>query len=95
MIRPAVEPNLPQNRKLNDPVCPHCQSQMIQTTREESNMTLQVLGVVVFLIGLGLCFTLIGAIIGIPLMISAARMGFSKFPVTACRHCGYYFKSIR
>jgi hypothetical protein len=55
-------------------------------------MTLQVLGVVVFLVGLGLCFTLIGAIIGIPLMIIAARMGFSKLLVMACDRCGYFYK---
>jgi len=65
---------------------------MARTKRKESNITLQVLGVVVFLVGLGLCFTLIGAIIGIPLMIVAARMGFSKFPVMACSRCGYYYK---
>jgi hypothetical protein len=65
---------------------------MVQTKRKESNMTLQVLGVVIFLIGLGLCVTLIGAIIGIPLMIVAARMGFSKFPVMACNRCGYFYK---
>lgn len=74
------------------PVCVHCQSEMSLTKRRESNLTLQILGVVVFLIGLGLCFTLVGAIVGIPLMIVAARMGFKKFAVMACGRCGYYYK---
>jgi hypothetical protein len=65
---------------------------MSLTKRRESNLTLQILGVVVFLIGLGLCFTLVGAIVGIPLMIVAARMGFKKFAVMACGRCGYYYK---
>ncbi len=81
-----------QNDNPGYPVCPHCNGQMVQITRTESSLPLQVLGVFVFLIGLGLCLTLIGAVIGIPLIIGAARMGNSKFPVMSCIRCGYFYK---
>jgi len=72
-------------------ICPHCKGQMEKTKRTESNFILQLLGVILFIIGLGFCFTLIGAIIGIPLMIVAGRMGFKKEKVWLC-NCGYFYK---
>ena len=53
---------------------------------------MQILGIVLFLIGLALCFTLVGIIIGIPLMIVAARIGYKERQVWACRSCGYYYE---
>lgn len=42
--------------------------------------------------GVGLCFTGVGAIIGIPLAICAHFVGGKRRRVWKCRSCGYFFE---
>lgn len=73
--------------------CQHCGREMHQSTRGESNIGLQVLGILVFLFGLVLLFLFpIGTLFGIFLMIGAARMGYTKKKIWLCKACGYFFE---
>jgi predicted membrane protein len=74
------------------PVCIHCQAPMFPTKRRESNIAMQILGIAVFFLGVLLCFSLMGALVGIPLIFLSARMGFKKYPVMQCSCCRYHYK---
>lgn len=71
--------------------CPHCQGKMHKTKKGEHNIGVQILGVIVFIVGLVICFTGIGAIFGIPLMIASLFMGYKKRKVMKCEGCGYFY----
>ncbi len=73
--------------------CPHCGGPMIKATKTDTSAALQVLGVLVFLVGLGLLWAFpVGTIFGIVLMIGACRMGYSKLRVQRCSRCGYFYE---
>jgi len=73
--------------------CPHCGGAMTKTTKADRNMALQVLGVLVFLLGLGLLLAFpIGTVFGVVLMIGAGRMGYRKLRVQRCSRCGYFYE---
>ena len=72
--------------------CKQCDGEMFKTKMVDKNMGLQVLGVIVFLIGLVLLFFFpFGTIIGLILMIVAARLGYRKIKAWKCKTCGYFF----
>jgi len=74
-------------------LCRQCGSAMWKTKKDEKNIVMQLLGVVVFLIGLCLLFAFpIGTVIGIVLMLVACQMGFKRKKVWKCDACGYYFE---
>ena len=50
------------------------------------------IALVLIAIGIVLCFTVIGAIIGVPLMICALFVGGKRKKVWKCRKCGYLFE---
>lgn len=76
--------------------CQQCGNGMYQTTKAESNMGAQVMGVFVFVIAVLLLFVFpIGTFIGIFLMIAAARMGYKKRKIWMCRKCGYFFERAK
>lgn len=74
--------------------CQQCGGEMIKTKRVEKNLGLQVLGVLLFLVGLVLCFTfgVLGVIAGVILMIASARLGYQQKKVWQCRACGYFYE---
>lgn len=73
--------------------CQHCQSDMAATAKADKNMTMQLLGVVLFLLSLPLLIIVpIGTVAGIILMIVAARLGYRKIDVWLCPNCGYFFQ---
>ena len=73
--------------------CQQCGTMMSKTTKADRNLGLQLLGVILFLVGLGLLFVFpLGTIAGIILMIGAARLGYSKKKVWKCGNCGYFFE---
>lgn len=72
-------------------VCPQCQGSMHAVKKGQHNVGMQVLGVIVFIVGLVICFTGIGAIFGIPLMIGSLFMGYKKRKVMKCDNCGYFY----
>lgn len=76
--------------------CQQCGSEMQQTTKAESNLGVQVLGVLVFLFALVLLFLFpIGTFFGVFLMIAAARMGYKKRKIWLCKNCGYFFERAK
>jgi len=66
---------------------------MEETTKTEKSLGLQLLGVILFLIGLALLVIFpIGTIAGIILVIGATRLGHTKKNVWLCQNCGYFFE---
>lgn len=66
---------------------------MSKTKKTETSLALQLLGVVLFLVGVGLLFLFpIGTVAGLILMIGAARLGYKKLKVWKCDQCGYFFE---
>ena len=90
-------PNIGPKSRKTDPgkrhlVCQQCGGEMYKKTVGEHNFALQVVGVLVFLIGLGmLVFFPLGTLFGLVLMIAAARLGYTRRKIWKCQSCGYYF----
>lgn len=75
------------------PHCIHCSAPMGHALITDKNMTLQLLGVILFVFGVLLLFLFpIGTLIGIPLIIIAARIGYKKRSGWKCPRCGYFFE---
>jgi len=74
--------------------CQQCGSEMRKTKKAERNMALQLLGVLLFFVGVAICFVVppIGVVIGIIVMVVAAQLGYSKKKVWKCGNCGYFFE---
>ena len=73
--------------------CPHCGGPMIKATKTDKSAALQVLGVLVFLVGLGLLWAFpVGTIFGIVLMIGACKMGHSTRRIRKCQQCGHFYE---
>jgi hypothetical protein len=77
--------------------CKQCGGDMYYSTKKESNFGVQVLGVIVFLIGLGLLLAImyfpISTFVGLCLMVAAGRMGYKKLKGWKCSNCGYFFEA--
>lgn len=72
--------------------CKQCGGLMRRDHKVDKSYALQFVGLILFVIGLFLLVIVpIGTIIGIILMILAARMGYSRKKVWKCLECGYYF----
>jgi len=74
--------------------CKQCGEEMKKGTKAEKNYGMQVLGVILFLAGGWLIFAGPGPLIGVPLMIAALFMGYSKKRVMKCGGCGYFFEIV-
>src|SRR5688500_761268 len=62
--------------------CQQCGGTMIKTKKVDTSLALQLLGVVLFLVGVVLLFLFpIGTVAGIILMIGAARLGYKKLNI--------------
>ena len=98
-LPPVVAPPLPKKSVVagHAPVlCEKCKAAMQKTKKVDKSLLLQIVGVFVFFFGLS-CLILfpIGTVIGIILMIAAARMGYSKKPVWLCPNCGFFFERAK
>ena len=66
---------------------------MTKTHKADRNLALQLLGVILFLIGLVLLFLFpVGTVAGLILMIGAARLGYKKVKIWKCAQCSYFFE---
>jgi hypothetical protein len=73
--------------------CQQCGGKMSKTTKADSSLALQLLGVLLFLFGIGLLFVFpIGTLFGIILMLGSLRLGYSKKKIWKCSNCGYFFE---
>lgn len=73
--------------------CKQCGNGMKKAKKTEKSLALQILGVLVFIIGVALLFVYpFGTIVGLILMIAATRLGYSKKKVWKCNECGYFFE---
>ena len=68
--------------------CQHCGSPMKRKTLSRGNCGGVALALIVLAIGVGLCFTGIGAIIGLPLILCSLFMGGRRSKVWRCTKCG-------
>lgn len=48
-----------------------------------------MVGLILFVVGVALCLTLIGALMGVPLILYALGCGGKR--VWRCQRCGYHF----
>ncbi len=72
--------------------CQQCSGPMKKTTRTEKSTGLQLLGVIVFLVGLGLLLAFpVGTMVGIVFIIGAVKMGYKKIKIWKCTNCSYFF----
>lgn len=73
--------------------CQQCGGEMKKGAKTDSSIGLQLIGVILFLLGIGLLiFFPIGTLVGLVVMIVAARMGYKKRKVWMCKACGYFFE---
>lgn len=95
---PSCEAVIPTNDSIGNAEfgsvrCVHCNTAMEKGKKVDRNMTLQVLGVFVFIGAVWMMqFIPIGTIAGLVLMIVAARMGYAKRSGWKCSNCGYFFE---
>jgi len=75
--------------------CKQCGDVMSQSTQASSNILLQLVGVVIFLLGLPLLLLFpFGTIFGVIMIVGAARLGYSKKRIWKCNRCGYFFERV-
>lgn len=67
------------------PICAACGSAMQKSSEGKSGG----IGCLLLVIGILLCFTLYGAIIGIPLIIYALHVGSKRRGLWVCKKCGH------
>jgi hypothetical protein len=66
---------------------------MRKTIKSEGSCGLQVVGLMLFLVAIIMLFVFpIGTLLGIALMIVAARLGSSKKKIWKCGDCGFFFE---
>ncbi|MBN1459308.1 MAG: hypothetical protein JXA57_07215 [Armatimonadetes bacterium] len=76
--------------------CQQCGGIMHKDMKADKSMALQVVGVLLFLVGVGLLVVIpFGTIAGLIIMIVSARLGYSKKKVWLCRNCGYFFERAK
>lgn len=73
--------------------CQQCGAGMHKETRSERDFGVQFFGCAIFIVGLVLLvFFPVGTMIGVLMMLGAARMGYKRKRVWRCRQCGYFFE---
>ena len=73
--------------------CQQCGSSMKKSKRSEKNMSLQLVGVSLFIIGLCWVFLPpIGTVVGLVLMCSSLFLGFKQYKVWKCSNCDHFFQ---
>ena len=73
--------------------CKQCGNGMKQTTKDEHNMALQVVAILLVLLGIGLLFVFpIGTLAGLLIIGASLRLGYKKRKVWLCGGCGYFFE---
>lgn len=78
------------------PKCVHCQEEMHYETITQKDMGLQFFGALLGLGGIAAIFFIpfpVGLIVGLLVLLLAARMGYSKKTGWHCHNCGYFFNS--
>lgn len=69
------------------PICQYCRGALVPSTISSGNASGIALALIVLVIGVALCFTLLGALVGIPLIIASLFMGGKRTRVWMCPRC--------
>lgn len=74
--------------------CEKCSGQMQKTKKTDRSFGLQVVGLLLFFVGIFIMISMfpIGIIFGLIVMILAARMGYKRTKVWKCKNCGYFYE---
>ncbi len=76
--------------------CKHCGGSMRKNTRSFGNFVGIIGALLLFVLGVFIFFafmlTIIGAIIGLLLILMSLGMGGKRQKIWKCTNCGYYFK---
>lgn len=70
------------------PKCQLCHTEMVRKTISTGNASGIAGALIVFVIGVAICATGIGAILGVPICICALFMGGKKEKFLVCPSCG-------
>jgi hypothetical protein len=84
--QPALSPK-PMGK--NQIRCAQCGSPMDKKTRSKGNALGLAVALIVFVIGVGLSLTIIGAVIGVPLCILSLFIGGRRYKVWKCTGCPF------
>lgn len=69
------------------PICQNCKTAMRKKTQSSGNMLGLAIALIVLTIGIILCFTVVGMIVGIPLIIVSLFIGGKKTKIWMCPNC--------
>lgn len=72
--------------------CKQCGGTMKKKIQSSGNCLGIAIALTLIAVGIALCFTGIGAIIGIPLIICALFVGGKRRKIWKCTKCGYIFE---
>lgn len=78
--------------------CKQCGGSMKRTKHVDSDRGMQAFGCAIFIVGIVCLFLPLvpfTQIIGLALLIGAARMGYKKRKVWKCGQCGYFFERAK
>jgi hypothetical protein len=67
--------------------CPKCGGHLATITERQTSIIRLLLGIILFIIGISLTLTIIGALIGIPLILIGLACGSRRVTVSRCVNC--------
>lgn len=68
--------------------CKQCGGRMTKSVQSGGNCLGIALALVLVAVGVGLCLTVVGAIVGLPIIICALFVGGRRRKVWKCQKCG-------
>lgn len=72
--------------------CHQCGGKMKKKVQSSGNCSGIALALVLIAVGLALCATGIGALLGVPIIICALFVGGKRKKIWKCTKCGYLFE---
>lgn len=97
-VNEKIGQELTKKKKPGDIYCKQCDSIMDKTIHSTGNFSGIIIAIIVFIAGLSIFiwffWTLLGAIIGILLIIMSLGMGGKRQKIWKCRKCGYFFERL-
>lgn len=74
--------------------CKQCDGSMYKTRRKEHNIGLQLVGVLVFFVGVAIAFyyPVVGWVLGPILCLVSLGMGYKSRKIWLCQQCGAFFE---
>jgi len=76
--------------------CKQCNGEMRKATHTKQSRALQVIGLLLFLLGLPLLFLFpVGSFFGVMFMALGLTLGVKRTKVWKCKQCGWFFERAK